>query len=140
MQWSLAQVKEHPLWRGLTDKQRRFFELLEETELDDEAAAIGAFNLRPQSVQVRLNQLRGAQDTGFLYRAMLGIALPTKEEVIAQIWQIASTTKDEARKLAALNKVAELQKPVKTSEPSEPKETPAKEPDEEIPDLSGFRE
>lgn len=108
MQWTLAQVKEHPLWRGLTDKERRFFELLEAAKLDDAAAATQAFDLQPQSVQVRLNQVRGAMDTGFLYRAMMGFAVPTRDEVIAQLWLMAGKTKDETRKYACLSKIAEL--------------------------------
>lgn len=146
MQWSLGQVKEHPLWRGLTDKQRRFFELLEALHLDDAAAAIGAFALQPQSVQVRLNQIRGAWDTGFLYRAMMGFAVPTKEEVIAQLWQLAESTKDEARKYSCLAKIAELlqQKPPREKEkdsetPPAQVETP-KVPEKSVPDLSNFRE
>lgn len=143
MQWTLAQVKEHPLWRGLTDKERRFFELLEQTELDDAAAATQAFDLQPQSVQVRLNQVRGAMDTGFLYRAMMGFAVPTREEVIAQFWLMADKTKDEARKYACLSKVAELlqgQKPPrKEAEPKPEPATPAS-PTTSGTDLSCFKE
>lgn len=150
MQWTLAQVKEHPLWRGLTDKERRFFELLETNELDDVAAVTLAFELKPQSVQVRLNQIRGAQDTGFLYRAMMGLAVPSREEVIAQLWQLAETTKDEARKYSCLSKIAELiqqgKQPRKDpeSQPAAAAQETATEPARAasggIPDLSDFRE
>jgi hypothetical protein len=147
MQWTLAQVKEHPLWRGLTDKERRFFELLEAAKLDDAAAATQAFDLQPQSVQVRLNQIRGAMDTGFLYRAMMGFAVPTRDEVIAQLWHMAEKTKDEARKYQCLSKIAEMlgtQKPTQAS-PAANKETdptpatPAA-PSTPVPDLSDFKE
>lgn len=149
MQWKLAQVREHPLWRGITEKERRFFELLEELHLDDAAAAARAFNLQPQSIQVRLNQIRGAMDTGFLYRIMMGIAVPTLDEVIAQYWLMAEKTKDEARKYACLNKVAELMQmkeggkpPRKAADPppAQPEPQPAKSADRFIPDLSCFRE
>jgi hypothetical protein len=151
MQWTLAEVKEHPLWRGLTDKQRRFFELLEAAKLDDVAAATQAFDLQPQSVQVRLNQIRGAMDTGFLYRAMMGFAVPTRDEVIAQFWLMAEKTKDEARRYQCLSKVAELmgaQKPsAKPAQPSskeagaaEPPTPVAPAPSTPIPDLSDFKE
>lgn len=106
MQWSLDQVKEHALWRGLTDKERRFFELLAQKELDDVAAVVGAFELAPQSVNSRLNQIRGAQDTGFLYRAMMGLALPSRDELAAALWQLGSKTKDEARKERCLRAAA----------------------------------
>lgn len=144
MQWTLAQVQEHALWRGLTDKQRLFFELLEKHALDDVAAATGAFDLKPQSVQVRLNQLRGAQDTGFLYRTMMGLAVPSRDEVVAQLWQLSESTKDEARKYSCLARIAELiqQRPPKSKDTESPQTSqPDPEmPGHEIPDLSDFRE
>jgi hypothetical protein len=153
MQWTLAQVKEHPLWRGITDKERRFFELLEETQLDDAAAAVRAFDLQPQSVQVRLNQVRGAMDTGFLYRAMMGFAVPTIEEVIAQFWLMADKTKDEARRYMCLSKIAELMPSPKAQRKDAEAKTaaagplhgasgPATPPTPltPIPDLSDFKE
>jgi hypothetical protein len=151
MQWTLAQVKEHPLWRGLTDKERRFFELLEAAKLDDVAAATQAFELQPQSVQVRLNQIRGAMDTGFLYRAMMGFAVPTREEVIAQYWLMAEKTKDEARKYLCLGRVAELMGAQKPSSKPSSKEAgtetatpvapaPPSPPSTPVPDLSDFKE
>lgn len=143
MQWTLAEVKEHPLWRGITDKERRFFELLEQHKLDDVAAAAEALDLQPQSVQVRLNQIRGALDTGFLYRAMMGFAVPTREEVVAQLWLMAEKTKDEARKYSCLAKIAELmpsQRPAKKDpEPTKPAE-PQPSPTIPMPDLSCFRD
>ncbi|HWF03630.1 MAG TPA: hypothetical protein VHA06_08090 [Candidatus Angelobacter sp.] len=147
MLWTLDQAKEHPLWRGLTDKERLFFELLEKHELDDVAAAEGAFDLQPQSVQVRLNQLRSNQDTGFLYRAMMGFALPTRDELAAALWQLGNKTKDEARKLSAYKAAGEIleyhkpsrkgSSPAPTAEGGEPAE---KETAQEGPDLSDFQE
>jgi hypothetical protein len=147
MQWTLAQVKEHPLWRGLTDKERRFFELLEQTKLNDAAAVAHAFDLQPQSVQVRLNQIRGATDTGFLYRAMMGFAVPSLDEVIAQFWLMADKTKDEARKYACLNKVAELTlsrsgrkpEPKPAEPPAQASPVPSPAP-AAVTDLSDFKE
>src|SRR5215831_14820165 len=119
MQWTLEQVKAHPLWRGLTDKQQLFFELLDRLQLDDVGAALSSFDLKPQSVQVRLNQLRAAQDTGFLYRAMMGFALPSREEIAAAAWHLANTTKDESRKLAALKLAAEMTQKPSRKDPGE---------------------
>lgn len=145
MQWSLDQVRANPLWRGLTEKERNFFELLEEHQLDDAAAAVEAFDLQPQSVQVRLNQLRAAIDTGFLYRAMMGFAVPSREEVIAALWQLHEKTKDEARKYSCLAKIAELiqqpKPPRKGSDEAEAEPQPTKKTDsEQIPDLTDFKE
>jgi hypothetical protein len=142
MQWTLDQVKAHALWRGLTGKERRFFELLAENNLDDMAAVVGAFDLRPQSVQSRLNQVRGAQDTGFLYRAMMGFALPTREELAAALWQLASKTKDEMRKERCLRAAARILRYERKESPEEPgaDEEPASGPVQSGPDLSGFKE
>lgn len=146
MQWSLDQARANPLWRGLTEKERNFFELLEEHELDDAAAAVEAFDLQPQSVQVRLNQLRAAIDTGFIYRAMMGFAVPSREEVIAALWQLHEKTKDEARKYSCLAKIAELiqqPKPRKSSDDAEAEaepQSPQKAEPEQIPDLTDFKE
>lgn len=143
MQWSLDQVKAHALWRGLTEKERRFFELLSENSLDDVAAAVGAFELQPQSVNSRLNQIRGAQDTGFLYRAMMGFALPSREELAAQLWQLALKTKDENRKERCLASAARILGYAKAGAGTEPRpaEEPAPaEPEKTGPDLSGFQE
>lgn len=139
MQWTLEQVKAHPLWRGLTDKERHFFELLDRLQLDDDGAALSAFDLRPQSVQVRLNQIRAKQDTGFLYRAMMGMALPSREEIAAAAWQLANSTKDESRKLAALKLVAEMQKPARKDPEGKPTEGD-EEPAAGDLDLSKFSE
>jgi hypothetical protein len=145
VQWTLQQVREHPLWRGLTDKQRLFFELLEKHELDDVKAAESAFDLRPQSVQVRLNQIRAAQDTGFLYRAMMGMALPSRDEVGAALWKFSQETSDEERKLKALEYLARLMGSRATksadgkSDEKSPEQSPSNNPDN-IPDLSDFKE
>lgn len=144
MQWSLDQARANPLWRGLTEKERNFFELLEEHQLDDAAAAVEAFDLQPQSVQVRLNQLRAAIDTGFLYRAMMGFAVPSREEVIAALWQLHEKTKDEARKYSCLAKIAELiqqPKPPRKPDDVEAEPQPTKKAEsEQIPDLTDFKE
>ncbi len=150
MRWTVGQAREHPLWRGLTEKERRFFELLEALHLDDSAAAIAAFDLAPQSIQPRLNQLRGAQDTGFLYRMMMGFGVPSREEIIAALWQLAQTTKDEQRKLVCIREAGEMcgykvKRKEKDSTPGDdgdepPPSSPTIEPGRAIPDLSNFRE
>lgn len=144
MQWSLVQVKEHPLWRALSDKERRFFELLETHALDEMAAVVGAFELSPQSINSKLNQIRAGIRTGFLYRAMMGFALPTREELAAEHWKVAQSTKDEARKERCLKAAARILGYEKGAgkDPSEEEAggggSAPRSPDE--PDLSNFQE
>jgi hypothetical protein len=117
---TLDEVKAHPYWTELNERERLYLERLS-VNPDRQAAVKAAYKLRPKSVAPMLGKLeRRYQVTALANLLTRGSVLPSKDELLGCIWgqvRRASNPKLFARLVTLYQQVERGQVPPVEEEP-----------------------